>query len=115
MIYLFLFSLYLFHRYIHSHNRKPLTYKLAINHLVDRHTDEMRASRGRLVSKGYNGGQPFDTSDIDPSDVPDNLDWRLKGKFLCEIWGILPCGIYLPFLIQPIILCLFLKLNSNDS
>ena len=77
------FSIYFLHyRFIHAHNRKDLPFKLAINHLADRHTTELRRSRGRLVSKGYNGGQPFDTSDIDPADVPDEMDWRLQGKLV---------------------------------
>ncbi|XP_072045821.1 LOW QUALITY PROTEIN: cathepsin L-like peptidase [Amphiura filiformis] len=66
-------------RFIHAHNRKPLSYKLAINPLADRHADELRRTRGRLISKGYNGGLPFDSSEINPADVPDAIDWNLIG------------------------------------
>ena len=67
-------------RFIHAHNRQPLTYKLAINPLADWHSHELRRSRGRLTSKGYNGGKPFDTTGIKPEDVPDHIDWNVRGK-----------------------------------
>lgn len=34
--------------------------------------------RGRQISKGYNGGKPFNPS-VMVDDVPATMDWRLKG------------------------------------
>lgn len=65
-------------RFIHAKNRQNLGYRLAINHLADRHPDELKVLRGRLRSTGYNGGKPFKPS-ISVEDTPDTIDWRLKG------------------------------------
>lgn len=51
---------------------------MAVNHLADRHRDELKVLRGRLKSKGYNGGKPFKPS-MSVRDVPASMDWRLKG------------------------------------
>lgn len=73
---------HLFHnnlRFIHSKNRESLGFSLAVNHLADRSEDEMRMMRGRQRSTGYNGALPFDRSQYDEKDVPDHIDWRLRG------------------------------------
>ena len=46
-------------RYIHSKNRSPITYTLAVNHITDLSKVELKMMNGRRPSKGYNGGQPF--------------------------------------------------------
>jgi C1A family cysteine protease len=51
---------------------------LKINHLADRHEEELSMLRGRQRTKGYNGGKPFNPS-VMFGDVPDSVDWRLKG------------------------------------
>ncbi|CAH1182111.1 unnamed protein product [Phyllotreta striolata] len=67
-------------RFIEAHNRKGEGYTLGVNHLADLTNDELRvkAPRGRLASKGYNGGLPFpyDTENVT---VPSHIDWRLLG------------------------------------
>ncbi|XP_054709924.1 digestive cysteine proteinase 2-like [Uloborus diversus] len=66
------------YRYIQSMNRKGLTYSLEVNHLADYTDMELHRIRGRLPSQGYNGGQPFPKEKF-PTDLPENLDWRLYG------------------------------------
>ncbi|XP_015929473.1 digestive cysteine proteinase 2 [Parasteatoda tepidariorum] len=66
------------YRYVQSMNRAGLSYGLKINHLADFTDLEMRRVRGRLASTGYNGGKPFPKEEF-PTDVPDELDWRLYG------------------------------------
>jgi len=67
-------------RYIQSKNRQGLTYKLGINHLADRTSDELKVLRGRKYSKGFNGGQPFEEyNKKDTEALPDSYDWRLYG------------------------------------
>ena len=65
-------------RYIHSKNRAGLTYRLAPNHLTDMGIEDMRQLRGKLYSKGYNGGLPF-PHENNMENLPDQLDWRLVG------------------------------------
>ncbi|CAL8102245.1 unnamed protein product [Orchesella dallaii] len=68
------------HRFIESKNREGLTYRLAINHLADRTSDELKVLRGKLYSKGYNGGKPFpEFTQKDVDDLPESIDWRLYG------------------------------------
>lgn len=66
-------------RYIHSTNRKNLSYKLAPNHLSDLSDKEFRTLRGRLPISGFNGGKPFRYSSYDVKGAPETLDWRLYG------------------------------------
>jgi C1A family cysteine protease len=67
-------------RYIHSKNRQGLTYRLAVNHLADRTSDELKVLRGRKYSKGYNGGKPFrDYDEKEIEELPQSYDWRLYG------------------------------------
>ncbi|XP_074598856.1 C1 family peptidase 26-29-p [Brevipalpus obovatus] len=65
------------HRFVQSHNRRNLHYKLKINHLADLDDSELRMLRGRLYTKGYNGGEPFDKPTL--KSRPSELDWRLAG------------------------------------
>lgn len=65
-------------RFIQGKNRQQKSFKLAINHLADRTQDELKALRGRLQTKGYNGGQPFFSS-LKTSELPAYIDWRLAG------------------------------------
>jgi len=65
------------HRFVQSNNRKNFLFKLKLNHLSDRSNEELKMLRGRVISKGYNGGNPFDDNESDF--VPDQLDWRLMG------------------------------------
>lgn len=68
------------HRFIESVNRKGLGFKLAINHLADRTKDELKVLRGKLYSKGYNGGKPFPAfSKEEVAAAPESMDWRLYG------------------------------------
>jgi len=68
-------------RYIHSKNRAGLSYRLAPNHLTDLSADEMRRMRGKLNSKGYNGGLPFPHTNLTDAieHLPEQMDWRLYG------------------------------------
>jgi C1A family cysteine protease len=66
-------------RYIHSKNRKGLSYSLAVNHLADLSDQERGMMRGRLYTPGYNGGLPFNKYKYDLKSLPDSLDWRYFG------------------------------------
>jgi hypothetical protein len=68
-------------RYIHSINRKGLSYRLGVNHLADRTDDELKVLRGRLYTKGYNGANafPYSEKDVSSAELPDTIDWRLYG------------------------------------
>ena len=66
-------------RFIHAKNRQNLSYKLAPNHLTDLTDHERLKMRGRLRSKGYNGGAPFSYTDFELKSAPKSLDWRLYG------------------------------------
>ena len=65
-------------RFIHSKNRKGLTYTLASNHLADMTSSEMTTLRGRIHDSNlvYNGGQPHKYSKDQVKDAPDTLDCR---------------------------------------
>lgn len=67
-------------RYIHSKNRAGLTYRLAVNHLADKSSEELKLMRGFRYTPGNHGGLPFERSKYNLKDVPANLDWRLYGK-----------------------------------
>ena len=68
------------YRFIMSHNRKTIGYKVAINHLADRSDDELRALRGKQrKATAFNGGLHFDKTSYDRSKVPSQWDWRLLG------------------------------------
>ena len=68
------------YRFIMSHNRKSLSYKVGINHLADRSEDELKVLRGKQKkTKFHNGGLSFDVSNYNHSDVPNQWDWRLLG------------------------------------
>lgn len=66
-------------RYIHSKNRAGLTYRLAVNHLADKSSEELKLMRGFRYTPGNHGGLPFQRSKYNLKDVPANLDWRLYG------------------------------------
>ncbi|XP_015757754.1 PREDICTED: counting factor associated protein D-like [Acropora digitifera] len=65
-------------RFINSHNRKHVSFKAGINHLADRLPEEIMRLRGRIYTAEYNGGLPF-SSDLTVEDIPDTMDWRLRG------------------------------------
>ncbi|XP_067862776.1 digestive cysteine proteinase 1-like [Heptranchias perlo] len=66
-------------RYIHSMNRKNLTYKMGINHFADRSVGEMTTMRGRLKRTTPNKGQPFPAELYKSVILPPSMDWRLYG------------------------------------
>ncbi|CAF4226885.1 unnamed protein product, partial [Adineta steineri] len=68
-------------RYVNTHNRAGLSYKMKLNKFADRTDDELRVLRGRRHSKGYNGGLPFPIEELTQSNqaIPDSIDWRLMG------------------------------------
>lgn len=65
-------------RFINSHNRKHVSFKAGINHLADQSPEEIMGLRGRIYKAEYNGGLPF-SSDLTVEDIPDTMDWRLRG------------------------------------
>ena len=73
----------LYFRFINSHNRKHVSFQVGINHLADQSPKEVAVLRGRAYTPGYNGGLPF-FSDLTIKDIPDTMDWRLKGNFHCN-------------------------------
>ncbi|XP_048414110.1 digestive cysteine proteinase 2-like isoform X2 [Stegostoma tigrinum] len=66
-------------RYIHSMNRRNLTFKMEINHFADQTISEMSVLNGRLKSTTPNHGQPFPTELYKSIVLPPSLDWRLYG------------------------------------
>ncbi|XP_078671018.1 digestive cysteine proteinase 1-like [Branchiostoma floridae x Branchiostoma belcheri] len=66
-------------RLIHSKNRANLGYTLAINHLADRTDDELKMMRGRTYSPEPNNGLPFDEEEFEVTDVPDHINWAIRG------------------------------------
>lgn len=66
-------------RFIHSHNRQPKGFKLAVNHLADKTENELKALRGKQYTPTYNGGAPFPYTNIKDDDVPETFDWRILG------------------------------------
>lgn len=77
-------------RFINSHNRKHVSFQVAVNHLADRSPKELGILRGRTYSYGYNGGLPFHPDLSTLKDVPDTLDWRLYGNSNMHTSLILP-------------------------
>lgn len=71
------------HRFIQSHNRANHGYKLKVNHLSDRTTDELKSLRGKKYTPGYKGGSSFPYTDEEihtlAQALPKNFDWRLYG------------------------------------
>lgn len=65
-------------RYINSKNRAGLSFSLDVNHFTDFTDQEMKRSKGRLYSPGYNGGLAFHKNDY-KDDLPASIDWRLLG------------------------------------
>uniref|UniRef100_UPI00398EC444 digestive cysteine proteinase 2-like n=1 Tax=Pristiophorus japonicus TaxID=55135 RepID=UPI00398EC444 len=66
-------------RYIHSMNRRNLTYKMTINHFTDRTGEEMISIRGRLKVTSPNKGQPFPAESYKSVVLPPSIDWRSYG------------------------------------
>ncbi|XP_041069092.1 digestive cysteine proteinase 2-like [Carcharodon carcharias] len=66
-------------RYIHSMNRKNLTYKMELNLFADQTVDEMAVLNGRLKSTTPNNGQPFPTELYKSSLPPPSVDWNQYG------------------------------------
>ncbi|XP_038650967.1 digestive cysteine proteinase 1-like isoform X1 [Scyliorhinus canicula] len=66
-------------RYIHSMNRKLMSYRMEINHFTDRSVDEMSILNGRRRSTTPNKGQPFPTELYKSIVPPPSVDWRLYG------------------------------------
>ncbi|XP_031549819.1 digestive cysteine proteinase 2-like [Actinia tenebrosa] len=66
-------------RFIHSKNRQHAGFYLAMNHLGDRTDKELKVLRGRRTSKGYNGGLPYKPDLSKLKDVPDHIDWNIRG------------------------------------
>ena len=78
----------IYFRFINSHNRKHVSFKVAVNHLADHSPKELAILRGRTHTDGYNGGLPFYPDLATLKDVPDTLDWRLYGNniFIYVFW-----------------------------
>ncbi|XP_078094460.1 counting factor associated protein D-like isoform X2 [Mustelus asterias] len=66
-------------RYIHSMNRRNLTYKMEINHFADRLADEMSVLNGRLKSNTLNKGHPYPAHHYKSIVPPTSMDWRSHG------------------------------------
>ncbi|KAK3091873.1 hypothetical protein FSP39_023296 [Pinctada imbricata] len=66
-------------RFIHSKNRAGLGFSLAVNHLTDKSSQELKMMNGYRYSHGSHGGLPFDTSKYRVQDLPTDIDWRLYG------------------------------------
>jgi len=53
-----------------------------VNEFADMHDDEITMSRGRKYRQGYmgyNGGLPFNPAEFSLKEIPDEIDWRLRG------------------------------------
>lgn len=66
-------------RYIHSHNRQNLSYKLKINHMTDYSDGEIKKMRGYRHTKNSPRGETF-VSKTRFEDVPNYFNWRLRGN-----------------------------------
>jgi len=66
------------YRYIHSINRKNLSYRLAVNHLTDLSTNELKAMRGYRATKDSPRRETYTTS-LSMDDVPTYFNWWLRG------------------------------------
>lgn len=75
----YLLSVFYLFRYIHSKNRAGLTYRLAPNHMTDLSSEEIHQMRGKMYSKGYNGGLDFKYDEKGLRNLPEQMDWRLYG------------------------------------
>lgn len=68
-------------RYIHSMNRRNLSYKLKVNHMTDYSHEEIKRMRGYRHSKDSPKGETFvSTTKIEKN--PSYYNWRLRGKFM---------------------------------
>lgn len=65
-------------------NRAGLSYSLSVNHLADRTEKELAMMRGGKRKKTPNKAQPFPT-ELLSINLPDSLDWRLYGMFVCAL------------------------------
>jgi len=69
-----------------------------VNHLADRTEKELKVLRGRRTSTGYNGGLPFKPDMSTINDIPDTINWNLRGMeekcyhFFVSFQQILPLG-----------------------
>jgi len=71
-------------RYVHSVNRRGLSYRVAVNHLADKSSEEIKVLSGKLRSSSTptpNNGQPFQMSKYTQKQraLPDSFDWRILG------------------------------------
>jgi len=73
--------LYIFIRYIRSKNRANVGYTLAVNHLADYSSTELKSMCGyrKLSEEEYNGGEPFPYNKTDFKNLPLEIDWRIAG------------------------------------
>lgn len=67
-----------FDRYIHSTNRRDLTFKLAVNHMTDLSTSERKQMRGYRHTMDSPRGETF-VMDESAAKVPEYFNWRLRG------------------------------------
>jgi len=68
-------------RYIHSMNRRQLSYKLAVNHLAEHTPGELRHMRGRRTTpraQRDNTGL-INVTSSNNANVPEEMNWRLRG------------------------------------
>ncbi|KAL4154437.1 hypothetical protein QTP88_000303 [Uroleucon formosanum] len=68
-------------RYIRSKNRANVGYTLAVNHLADYSSTELKSMLGyrKLSDDEYNGGEPFPYNKTDFQNLPSEIDWRIAG------------------------------------
>ncbi|CAI6376268.1 unnamed protein product [Macrosiphum euphorbiae] len=68
-------------RYIRSKNRANVGYTLAVNHLADYSSTELKSMLGyrKLSDDEYNGGKPFPYNKTDFQNLPSKFDWRIAG------------------------------------
>jgi hypothetical protein len=66
-------------RYIHSTNRRDLTFKLSVNHLADLSDTERKQMRGYRHTKNSPRGETFVIKENAPV-VPKYFNWRLRGS-----------------------------------
>ncbi|KAF6215755.1 hypothetical protein GE061_000088 [Apolygus lucorum] len=71
------------HRFVHSHNRGNVGYKLKLNHYADWTDDEMKVLRGRKHTPGGNNASVFPYPQHQVSSlvkkIPNDFNWRLYG------------------------------------
>lgn len=66
-------------RFVHSTNRRRLSYNVAVNHLADLSDEERTTMRGYRYTRD-NNGLPFEMTDEMVAATPDTMDWRIFGK-----------------------------------